>query len=53
MTPMIAVTGAGGPSGTDLTVTVSAPLSVLCDGKCHPGTQKNCDARSRTVMRHE
>ena len=53
VTPMIAVTGAGGPSGTDLTVTVSAPYQFYVMANVIPALRGTVTLRSRTVMRHE
>ena len=53
VTPMIAVTGAGGPSGTDLIVTVSAPYQFYVMANVIPALRGTVTLRSRTVMRHE
>lgn len=53
VTPMIAVTGAGGPSGTDLVVTVSAPYQFYVMANVIPALRGTVTLRSRTVMRHE
>ena len=53
VTPMIAVTGAGGPSGTDLIVTVSAPYQFYVMANVIPALRRTVTLRSRTVMRHE
>ncbi|MBK8379741.1 MAG: hypothetical protein IPL14_18050 [Nitrospira sp.] len=51
--PTIAVTGAGGPSGTDLIVTVSAPYRFYVMANVIPALSGTVTLRSRTLMRHE
>ena len=51
--PTIAVTGAGGPSGTDLIVTVSAPYGFYVMANVIPALSGTVTLRSRTLMRHE
>lgn len=53
VTPTIAVTGAGGPSGTDLIVTVSAPYQFYVMANMIPALRGTVTLRSRTLMRHE
>lgn len=51
--PTIAVSGAGGPSGTDLIVTVSAPYQFYVMANIVPALRGTVTLRSRTLMRHE
>lgn len=53
VTPTIAVAGAGGPSGTDLIVTVSAPYQFYVMANMIPALRGTVTLRSRTLMRHE
>ncbi len=50
---VVAVTGAGGASGTDLSVTVETPYQFFVLPNTVPGLRGPVRLRSRTVMKHE